>query len=219
MTNAPPNSLVALLTARDDTSQEAAWQLFLAEHSELILHASRDQGGDHDAVMDRYLFIVQALRERGYARLRQYSSAEGGKFTTWLLVVARRLCFDQHRTRYGRPQSDSDSAAAMHSERRQLVDLISSEVSLDMLQEPPGQDPETILRRNELRDALGRALDELSTRDRLLLRFRFQDGLSVPAISRLVDEASPFVTYRRLEKILGRMRSILEAAGISEPLP
>lgn len=219
MTYAPPNSLVALLAARDAASREAAWQEFLAEHSGLLLHASRNQGGDHDAVMDRYLYVVQALRETEYARLRQYSSANGGKFTTWLLVVARRLCFDQHRIRYGRSQSNSDSAVAKHSERRQLVDLIGNEVRLETLEAPSGQNPESIMRRDELRHMLARALDKLSTTDRLILRFRFEDELSVPEIARLLGESSPFTLYRRLEKILGRMRGFLEVAGITEPLP
>ena len=219
MPQAAPNSLEALLVARDDASREAAWQTFLADHSGLLLHASRNQGGDHDAVMDRYLYIVQALRDSEYARLRQYSSANGGKFTTWLLVVARRLCFDQHRSRYGRPQSDSDSAVAKHSERRQLVDLIGNEVGLETLEATSGQNPESIMRSDELRQMLARALDTLSTTDRLILRFRFEDERSVPEIARLLGEKSPFVLYRRLEKILARMREFLEAAGITEPLP
>jgi len=219
MPHAAPNSLEALLAARDDASREAAWQTFLAENSGLLLHASRNQGGDHDAVMDRYLYIVQALRDSEYARLRQYSAANGGKFTTWLLVVARRLCFDQHRVRYGRAQSDSDSAVAQHSERRQLVDLIGDEVGLETLEAPSGQNPESIMRSDELRQMLARALDTLSTTDRLILRFRFEDERSMPEIARLLGEKSPFVLYRRLEKILARMREFLEAAGITEPLP
>lgn len=219
MTYAPPISLDALLAARDDASREAAWQEFLAEHTGLLLHASRNQGGDHDAVMDRYLYVVQALRETDYARLRQYSSANGGKFTTWLLVVARRLCFDEHRMRYGRAQASSESSLAKHDERRQLVDLIGNEVGLETLEEPSGRNPESIMRKDELRHMLARALDELPTTDRLILRFRFEDELSVPEITRLLGESSPFVLYRRLEKILGRMRGFLEGAGITESQP
>lgn len=214
-----PDSLVVLLSAPDDPARDVAWPAFLAAHSGLILQASHSHDGDHDAVMDRYLFVIQALRERGCIRLRQYAPVGGARFTTWLLVVARRLCSDYHRSRYGRSQSGTDAAATRHSERRQLVDLIGNDVGLERLEEPLEHNPDAILRRSVLHEALDRALAELPTSDRLLLRFRFQDDLSVPEITRLVDGGSPFATYRRLDKILARVRAILEAAGVDGPHP
>lgn len=219
MGHTPPDSLAELLAASDDAAREGAWKTFLAEHSGLILHVCRANGGDHDAVMDRYLFIVQALRENECRRLRQYGFDGGARFTTWLLVVARRLGFDHHRAHFGRPQSSSDAAVARHSERRQLVELIGNEIGIETIEAPPDGDPESVLRREELRRALDSAIDQLSTSDRLLLRFRFQDDLSVPQIARLLEAGSPFVTYRRLDRILAKLRQILEKAGVSEPFP
>ena len=97
--------------------------------------------------------------------------------------------------------------------------MIGNEVGIETIEAPPDGDPESVLRREELRRALASAIDQLATSDRLLLRFRFQDDLSVPQIARLLEAASPFVTYRRLDRILARLRHILEKAGVSEPLP
>ncbi len=214
----PPESLNRLLAASTDPEREAAWTAFLEEHSGLMLHAARSQGGDHDAVMDRYLFVITALRDHDFRRLRSYA-ADGGRFSTWLLVVARRLCFDDHRARYGRPQSDAAASTARHVARRQLVDLIGGEFGLESLEATPEDDLELGYRREELRGALRRALDQLPAGERLLLRFRFEDGLSVPEIARLVGMESPFAMYRRLEKVLAHIRVILNAFGVEDSVP
>jgi RNA polymerase sigma factor (sigma-70 family) len=214
-----PDALQSLLSTPEGGARERAWTAFLEVHSDLILHVARNQGGDHDAAMDRYLFIIQALRENDCRRLRAYTVDGGGKFSTWLLVVARRLCFDQHRARYGRPQSETDAATAQQQERRQLVDLVGSELQLELLESQPEKGPEAECRRRELRAALERALAELSPRERLLVRLRFEDGASVPEIARLMKEGSPFAMYRQLDKLLARLRRSLHASGVEDPAP
>ncbi len=219
MTTSPPDTLQALLATPDGPGREAAWTAFLEEHSQPILHVARSQGGDHDAAMDRYLFIIQALRDHDCRRLRAYTADGGGKFTTWLLVVCRRLCFDHHRARYGRTQSETETSAARKLERRQLVDLVGGELQLELLEARPEKGPEEEFRRMELRAALARALAELSTAERLLLRLRFEDGASVPEIARLMGGSSPFAMYRKLDRLLGRLRKSLNASGVEDPAP
>lgn len=196
-----------------------AWAAFLAEFSPLLLHVARSQGGDHDAVMDRYLSLVEALQDRDFRRLRTYSIEAGGKFTTWLIVVARRICFDHHRARYGRPQSDSPAAAARHFERRQLVDLLGGEVGLDGVETPADNDPETDFRQRDLRGTLTLALASLSAPDRLVLKLRFEDDHSVPQVARLVGDASAFAMYRRIDRLLARLRGRLRQAGVEDGVP
>src|SRR5512146_1029915 len=100
-------ALEALFAPEDDVARAQAWADFLTKSSDVLLRVARLMGGDDDAVMDRYAFIVDALSRDDYRRLRAY----GGKssFETWLVVVARRLCLDEYRHRYGRAQSDSDA--------------------------------------------------------------------------------------------------------------
>ena len=215
----PPDVLQLLLSAPDAEARDTAWASFLELHSSLILHVARTIGGDHDAIMDRYAFVVAALQEHACARLRSYSADGRGKFTTWLIVVVRRLCFDHHRHRYGRRQAESELSAERHLQRRHLTDLVGGELALTTLETAPEEAADEALRRRELRSALEYALAALAPADRLLLRLRFEDDLSVPEIARLLGEESPFRTYRRLEKVLVAVRRALQAVGIEDAGP
>ena len=219
MNRSLPDSLRVLLSAPEGDARERAWTAFLEEHTGYLLHGARHLGGDHDAVMDRYLYVIQALRDDDCRRLRAYTSDGRGKFSTWLLVVVRRLCYDHHRVRYGRPQSSTDEAVARQQDRKQLVDLVSDELGLSELEARQDDVPDAILSRRELRGALTSALNELSPGDRLLLRLRFEDGQSVPEVARMIGESSPFVLYRRLDKVLATLRRALEAGGVDDSRP
>ena len=44
--------------------------------------------------MDHYAFMLDRLQEDGFHRLRAFAGDGRGQFTTWLVVVARRLCVE-----------------------------------------------------------------------------------------------------------------------------
>ena len=219
MPGATPDSLRGLLHLGNETDLDRAWEAFLKEYSELLLRVARSLGGDHDAVMDRYIFVLESLRGDNCQRLRTYLSDGRGRFDTWLIVVARRLCFDYLRHRYGRSQSSTTDARERHAERRNLNDLISDELGLAALPARADEAPDLQLQRDNLHSALAAALAQLDPADRLLLRFRFADDLSVPEIARLQGERSPFALYRRLDKLLSTLRRSLKSAGIRESAP
>jgi RNA polymerase sigma factor (sigma-70 family) len=208
-----------LLTAPDLADRERAWAAFIEEHSDLVLRVARRIGGDHDVMMDRYAFVLEALRRDEYQRLRAYLADERGQFTTWLAVVVRRLCLDHHRQRYGRPQGEAVASAERHAERRNLVDLISDELAVRALAAPGGDDPDLELRQKDVRVALEAALAQLTPSERLVLRFRFEEGLSVPEIARITSAGSPFRLYRRINGLLVRLRESLRGAGIYDASP
>ena len=134
-----PDSLRALLDARTAADAEHAWTAFLESHSELLLRVARSFGGDQDGCMDRYTFVLERLRRDDFQRLRSFDSVVRADFAVWLVVVARRLCLDLHRQRYGRPQSDTTDARERHLERRNLTDLMSNELDLEALASPAEQ--------------------------------------------------------------------------------
>ena len=207
-------ALEALFAPEDDVARAQAWADFLKKSSDVLLRVARLMGGDDDAVMDRYAFIVDALSRDDYRRLRAY----GGKssFETWLVVVARRLCLDEYRHRYGRAQSDSDAPVARRATRRQLSDLLGSELGLDEMIANEDPTPDVALEQREWRSTLDAALAQLDTQDRVILRLRFEDDVSVPEIARLLKLGSAFALYRRLNRILAGLRTALEAAGIHD---
>jgi len=73
----------------------------------------------------------------------------------------------------------------------------------------PGPNPETAEVFNEQRAALHRALAQLPKADRLLLRLRFERGLTLEQIGRLARLGSPQKADRRIREILARMRQEL----------
>jgi len=211
-----PADVESLLAASDQVAQERAWVSFVRQHSDVLLRVARAMGGGHDAAMDRYAFVLEALRRDGCKRLRAYAPDGRGAFDTWLAVVTRRLCMDEHRHRYGRTQTDAPDAAAEHATRRQLADLIGDELRLETLESDPSAVPDLELERTEQRAVLDAALAQLDVTDRLMLRLRFEDGLSVPEVARLMGVDSPFKAYRQLDRILAAVRKHLEAAGIHD---
>lgn len=211
-----PESLTRLLGAAAGPAQDEAWAGFLAEHQEVLLFVARRLGGGHDAVMDRFAWMLEGLRRDDFHRLRGYDGRGPGPFRTWLIVVGRRLCLDHHRSRYGRQQTDTSAADAERLERRRLVDLVGEELALDLVAEPGDRAADRTLARAEILSALGRALEGLEVEDRVLLRIRFEDGISVPAMARSLGQDSPFALYRRLDRILKALRDRLREFGIDD---
>lgn len=214
-----PEVLRELLAATDAPDRERAWGAFLVEYSDVVMGVARRMGGSHDVVMDRYTFVLEALSRDGHHRLRTYLADGAGHFTSWLSVVVRRLCHDEHRRRYGRLQGESVVSAEQHAARRSLVDLIGNELDVDALAVAGGHDPDLDLRRSELKAALADALAELPVSDRLVLRLRFEDGLSVPEIARATSAGSPFRLYRRINRLLEGLKSALLRAGVDDAAP
>jgi RNA polymerase sigma factor (sigma-70 family) len=103
--------------------------------------------------------------------------------------------------------------------RRNLTDLVGGELGLDELLARADAAPDAELERRELRSTLDAALAQLDTEDRVILRLRFEDDVSVPEIARLLNLGSPFSLYRRLNRILASVRRTLEAAGINDASP
>lgn len=212
-----PVELQRLLVAPDDPSRAAAWERLIAEHSHLLIRVARSLGGSHDEAMDRYAFMLDRLRQADCRRLRAYVPDSNAKFTTWLAVVARRLCLDQHRERYGRPLAPGPASADTTRTRRQLEDLVGAELDLDQVADRAAADPATGAQTQEVRDVLRRALAALEPGDRLLLKLRFEDDLPAREIAGLVHLPTPFHVYRRLRALFAALRRVLEQAGIEGP--
>jgi RNA polymerase sigma factor (sigma-70 family) len=211
---APP-VLERLLQARSGPPLERAWTEFLQEYSRLILHVARSFGGSYDAVMDRYAYVLERLRHDDFRRLRGYVADGRGKFTTWLVVVIRRLCLDQTRARYGRRRTAGADAV---QERRRLADLVAAEVDAELL---PGADssPENLARASQLNGNLASAISRLDPDDRLLLRLRFNDEIPVTEIARIGSFPTVFHVYRRLNGIFEELRRMLHEAGVRDAAP
>jgi len=219
MRGALPAPVASLLTARDAQSRDEAWAVFLSAYSALIMRVARLLGGDEDAVLDRYTFALDLLRRDECKRLRQYTADGRGQFTTWLVLVVRRLCLDEYRHRYGRRQSIENDAVDRHTERRRLADLLGIAPELAEVPALETDDADANIRVLELSAALDSALARLDVSDRLLLRLRFVDGLSVPTIARMTRAPSVAYAYRRFERVFSALRAMLHEVGVEDSVP
>jgi RNA polymerase sigma factor (sigma-70 family) len=206
---------VALLGAETASTRDEAWARFVHTFTALILRTARSLGGDADSAMDRYAFVLDRLREDDCRRLRAYVRPGAGEFTLWLAVVARRLCLDHYRERYGRARPGSDPVAGSdRAGRRRLVDLVADRTDPALLASPGRSAPDELLARAERTQALSTALDRLAPGDRLLLRLRFAEDLPAREIARLMRFPTLFHVYRRLDKVLRALRGTLGQMGV-----
>ena len=81
------------------------------------------------------------------------------------------------------------------------------------LQQDPRPDPETQAVLQEERTALRRVLNRLSKRERLLVRLRFEEELTLEQIARLLDLGNAQRADRQVKDILARLRKEMGSAG------
>ncbi len=219
MTHPVPRQLSELLNAPHAVARNGAWDSFMGEYSKLLLRTAQRASSKHDDAMDHYTFILEKLREDDFRRLRRFADGGRGKFTTWLVVVARRLCVDRHRHQYGRPQAVQDSNradAVAQTTRRNLLDLIADELDTARVQDERWPRPDAEILTAERRQGLTAAVAELDLGDQLLLTLRFEDDISAEKIAPMIGLQSRFQVHRRLQSVLEDLRRKLEKRGITE---
>jgi RNA polymerase sigma factor (sigma-70 family) len=214
-----PQTLSRLHNATDETQRDEAWAEFVAAHSDTVLHTCRSVLHAHDAAMDGYAYVLEALREDGCRRLRAYVPQPDVKFTTWLVVVTRRLVLDYFRQRYGRSRSGDVDRQQEQQTRKRLEDLVAEEIDPDQIVDVAGSGPDAAIRHQQLAASLRLALDELAPSDRLLLALRFEDERPVREIARTLGLPSVFHVYRRLGVVLSTLRRALAMLGVEEAEP
>lgn len=210
-----PLELTTLLAATDGTVRDSAWARLVAGYSRLLLHVAHAFGGGYDAAMERYAFVLERLRRDDYRRLRAFDPGGGAKFSTWLTVVARRLCIDYERERYGRApaRAGAERLADERRTRRRLAELASDVEDLTRLPDLTTPEPTVALAGAALRAALADERNRLSPADQLLLVYWYEDELSAAAIARLLELPTPFHVYRRVRQLSRLLRDRLVARG------
>ena len=217
MADSLPQELSRLLGASDDLSRERAWTAFLNTFSPLILHAARSASTGYDEGMDSYAAALDGLRSDQYKKLRGYSIDPRSKFTTWLVVVVRRICIDRQREKYGRASAQEREAGAVSDERaarKRLANLVSSNAELETLPDSVGSSPDESIEQSELADTLAAAIAELDERDQLLLTLRFVDDLPAKKIADVQGWPDHMSVYRRITHLTAQLKQKLIARGV-----
>ena len=210
-----PPEVAQLLSAVTAGARDTAWAQFVKLHHRTLLHVCQLRARDYDATMDAYAWALERLRESDCRRLRAFAADGRSTFTTWLVVVAKRLCIDFARQRYGRADARRSDDGEKARERRRLVDLAAEELDLGSIPDPSERTPESDFDAATLRETLREIIAALSPQDRLLLALRFEDGLTAERIAPVLNMPSVFHVYRRLSHVLAGLRERLENTQVS----
>jgi RNA polymerase sigma factor (sigma-70 family) len=215
-----PPIVTLLLAASNDVDRARAWQRFVAEYTRLLVHTARSVFATHDEAMDAYAFLLEQLSTHDYRQLRKYAEDGRSKFTTWLVVVARRICLDHYRLRYGRRRDgEDDETQTARDFRRRLQAFVSEDVDTTTVIDTDAPNAEDWVRANELSSALRAALETLTPNDRLIVKLRFEDDMSAQQIANLLGIPSPFHVYRKLNAITTALRTRLLQKGVESASP
>jgi RNA polymerase sigma factor (sigma-70 family) len=214
----PSALLQTLLSAEDATARDHAWSEFVNGASKLLLRTAHSMGGGYDAAMGRYTYILEQLRRDDFRKLRGFAPNGCGKLSTWLVVVARRLCLDYERQRYGRLRSDGTQQQEAHARRRQLADLAAQEVDVEGVAVDPAENALSRVCNAELQGSVEKALALFTPEDQLLIKLRYSDGLSAAAIARLMNFPTPFHVYRKSAQLLKALRHALAQEGFDNSM-
>jgi RNA polymerase sigma factor (sigma-70 family) len=219
-----PPRIAEFLGVHPDIPLELAWDGFLSKFGDLLhrtaKYAHRRHGtpeDSHDTAMDAYTFVLEKLRNDDFKRLRAFSGGDQEAFSRWLVVVARRLCTDFWRHRYGRVRPTTSELD--RNARRRLVDEIWDPRESSEFPAGKTSDPEWALRIAQRREALEEGVRSLEPREQLLLAYRFEEGLSARRISELMEYPTPFHVYRKLNRVLAGLKNWMEGVGFDDPDP
>ena len=209
-----PSDVTRLFSAGTGPDMEEAWAAFVAGHSATLMRVASAFSPEYDGALDRYAYMLDELRRNDCRRIRRFVADGRGRFSTWLTVVARRLCLDHYRRRYGRFHAPHQgSGAEARATRRRLADLTTDVAEVASLEDPAVTDPVDRLASAEQHEALCRAVAKLAPADQLLLRLRFEHDLSARQVATLLGLPTPFHVYRRLDTLCAVLRAQLTGSA------
>jgi RNA polymerase sigma factor (sigma-70 family) len=210
-----PIEVARLLAAAPGVPTEYAWEAFVARYSGLLLKVSFTFARGYDGALDRYAFMLDELRRSSCRRLRGFAADGRGRFSTWLAVVARRLCLDHYRRLHGRFRGtgpEGGRRSLVQAARRGLAQLDGAH-DLAQLPAPLLMDPADGMDQRDREEALARAVAQLAAADQLLLRLRFEQELTGREMAAVLGLPSPFHVYRRLDAVFRQVRDQLDRAS------
>ncbi|HEX9878806.1 MAG TPA: sigma-70 family RNA polymerase sigma factor [Candidatus Binatia bacterium] len=170
--------------------EKAAWDAFVLQYSKLVYHTIRRTLAVHHAesrdevVEDLYQECFLAFLRDDCKKLRQFRGERGCTLASWLRVVVSRETIDFLR---------KQTAPTV-----EVTETLSSDQAGAL----------EVLVSGEEEQALARALDGLSPRDRLIVELSYRQGLPAEAIAEIL-KISVGAFYTQKSRLLGKLREVL----------
>jgi RNA polymerase sigma-70 factor, ECF subfamily len=191
---------LAVACAKGD---EAAWEDFYRDYRSYMVNIARtmtQDAGAAEQLADSTFAELYGLRESGGARVSKFSFYSGrGSLRGWLRAVVFQLSADHHRQTSRLVQTeepeDMDRLAQSNDSRERTVAPEASFI--------------TDRYRTAVADGLRRAINELESRERLLLAYYYYDELTLREIGQMFDVHEATIS-RWLAKVQKRTRKLVE---------
>ncbi len=155
----------------------------------LALHLTGSEQDAQDIYQEAFL---KAYRNVGNFRFEC-------SFYTWMYRIVTNLCLDHLRKRTVRKE---DSPISTDSEGKEY-DLLDQTADAR-----PGSDPERDLMSRELSRRIGRALDRLTPRERMVFELKHYQGLKLRTIGEVLnttEETAKNTLFRATQKLRGSL--------------
>ena len=155
----------------------------------LALHLTGDEHEAQDVYQDAFL---KAYRNIGNFRFEC-------SFYTWIYRIVTNLCLDQLRKKQVRKE-ESPVATTESGEAFDLLEQVADVRS--------GANPERDLMRRELGAMIGRALNKLTPRERMVFEMKHYQGLKLRTIGEMLnttEETAKNTLFRATQKLRGTL--------------
>jgi len=155
----------------------------------LALHLTGNEHEAQDVYQDAFL---KAYRNIGSFRFEC-------SFYTWIYRIVTNLCLDQLRKKQVRKE-ESPIATTENGEAFDLLEQVADVRS--------GANPERDLMRRELGAMIGRALEKLTPRERMVFEMKHYQGLKLRTIGEMLnttEETAKNTLFRATQKLRGTL--------------
>lgn len=186
----------ATLISQAQTGNHSAFETLVHRYDQAVLRLALNLSGSEAEAQD----IYQEAFFKAYRSLRNFRFE--CSFYTWMYRIVTNLCLDHLRNRRVRRE---DSAIAVSSNGEEY-DLFCYLPDLH-----PRSNPERGLLNRELRLRIGRALQKLTPRERMVFELKHYQGLRLRAVGEILDTTEETIKST-LFRATQKMRAILADA-------
>jgi RNA polymerase sigma-70 factor (ECF subfamily) len=183
----------AILVREAQRGDRAAFEELVRQYDHAVLRLAMHLTGSEHEAQDIYQdAFLKAYKNIGTFRFEC-------SFYTWIYRIVTNLCLDHLRRKQVRKE---DAPVAMDSEGQPY----------DVLDQVPdgraGANPERDLMRRELGKHIGRALDQLSAKERMVFELRHYHGMKLRTVGEMLnttEETAKNTLFRATQKLRGAL--------------
>jgi RNA polymerase sigma-70 factor (ECF subfamily) len=171
------------------SGKKESWTLFVKQYNKLLYHTIyktlrvNGRPTDPDDINDLFQEVFTSFCENNCKKLRAYDPQKGVKLSSWLRMITVRMTIDHLRK--SKPVASLDALSVEPSQAGGQEGLLDEE-AMELLRE---------------------VIEQLSTKDKLLIELFYMKELPPEEIAQIL-KISPGALYTRKNRVLEKMRKI-----------